>query len=238
MSTCCIVVPCYNESGRIQTERFDAFLKSHGNFSLLFVDDGSTDGTAQLLKSRQDKWAERWQVQVQPNNAGKAEAVRTGMIMAAEKGDYEYVGFLDADLSAPPETMVDLFAVLKSDLTFHSAFGSRVKRLGAHVERRTLRHIMGRVFATLVTQVLDVSSYDSQCGAKLFHSEQVSKLFSEPFVSNWLFDLELILRAEKQGIIEVPVREWREVGQSRMKLIDFINAPLALMRIRKHYLRS
>lgn len=236
MSTCCIVIPCYNEAGRIKPDRFRAFLKSHNHFSLLFVDDGSTDETLTLLKSFQDEWAARWQVMKLPENAGKAEAVRVGMMTAAENNQFDHIAFLDADLSAPLETIVDLLDVLDNNRHFHSAFGSRVKRLGAQVERRAIRHIMGRIFATLVTLILHVSSYDSQCGAKLFRASQIPVLFSEIFVSNWLFDLELILRSQKQGIVEVPVREWHEVGESRMKPIDFVKAPLALWRIRKHYL--
>lgn len=235
MPTCCLVVPCYNESDRLPVDAFVDFLKKNPGYSCLFVDDGSTDDTPQLLAKVVAILPEQLEYIIQPENGGKAEAVRSGMLHAARNTSNDFVGFIDADLSAPLPVMKELYEELNKREHCHSAFGSRVKRMGARVERRFLRHILGRIFATLSTNVLGVIAYDSQCGAKLFRRGVVAQLFTKPFVSNWFFDLELILRAEKKGIIEVPVTEWKEVGQSKIKLIDFINAPFEILKIRKHY---
>jgi len=235
MSSCCIVIPCFNETGRIQPELFLDFLRKNPDYTCLFVDDGSTDQTANLLRKAGGEFPERWLVHQQVPNGGKAAAVRSGMLLAAEKNTYDYIGFLDADLSAPLFTISDLYAVLEKENAFHSAFGSRIKRLGAKVERKVIRHILGRIFATLTTVVLKVASYDSQCGAKLFRREMVPVLFADSFVSNWFFDLEIIIRADRTGIVEVPVRQWKEVGKSKIKWTDFLKAPFELLRIRRHY---
>lgn len=236
MSTCCLVVPCYNESGRLRVEAFVEFLRENSNYRCLFVDDGSTDDTARMLEDAVGLLPEQMAFLKQPQNGGKAEAVRCGMLYAPQKFSIDLVGFIDADLSAPLNVMLELQEMLDESTQYHSAFGSRVKRMGAFVERKFLRHLLGRIFATVATKVLGVIAYDSQCGAKLFRVSETEKYFSKPFVSNWFFDLELILRAGKKGIIEVPVSEWKEVGQSKIKFIDFIKAPFEILKIRRHYL--
>lgn len=235
MPNCCLVVPCFNEANRIQLPRFVEFLVAHPQFCCLFVDDGSTDNTYTLLFDVQRAYPKQIELLKLDKNCGKAEAVRRGMLRAFENSEYQYVGFIDADLSAPLEVMKELLKELTENDQWHSAFGSRVKRLGAIIDRRLKRHIMGRVFATLSTNLLGVVVYDSQCGAKLFRREVVTLLFGKPFVSNWIFDLEIILRAKQKGIVEVPVSEWRETGQSKIKPIDFLKVPWQMLKIRRAY---
>lgn len=235
MLNCCLVIPCFNEANRIQLPRFAQFLDTHPEYCCLFVDDGSTDNTYALLSDAQRLRPGQIELLKLNKNSGKAEAVRQGMLKALENGAYQYVGFIDADLSAPLEVMTALLDELEKNNQWHSAFGSRVKRLGAVIDRRLTRHIFGRVFATLSTGLLGVVSYDSQCGAKLFRREVVVSLFGEPFVSNWIFDLEIILRANHQGMVEVPVSEWRETGQSKIKPIDFLKVPWQMLKIKKVY---
>lgn len=227
------MVPCYNEAARLEPDEFSRFLAAHSDFDFLFVDDGSTDATVEVLKDFCGKHPGRAAYICNPQNSGKAFSVRNGMLHACKK--YDRVGFLDADLSAPPEAMVQLDEALSRFPEARAAFGSRVKRLGASIERNELRHLAGRVFATLANLMLHVGSYDSQCGAKMFSSKVVPVLFEAPFVSNWFFDLELILREGQQGIVEVPLDTWLEKGGSKIKAIDFLKAPLELWRIRKHY---
>lgn len=227
------MVPCYNEAARLVPGDFARFLAKNDDFDFLFVDDGSTDRTVEVLQDFCSSHPGRAEYICNPQNGGKAFSVQNGMLHACKK--YDRVGFLDADLSAPPEAMAQLDEALDRFPAARAAFGSRVKRLGAIIERNELRHLAGRVFATLANLMLHVGSYDSQCGAKLFNSEVVPALFEAPFVSNWFFDLELILREGQKGIVEVPLNEWVEKGGSKIKSSDFLKAPLELWRIRKHY---
>ena len=123
------------------------------------------------------------------------------------------------------------------------ALGSRVKRLGSQIDRRTIRHVLGRVFSTCANAVLAIPVYDSQCGAKLFRLEAVEHVFAEPFITRWCFDLEILVRlrnhlgsdAFRTAAIEVPLGQWREVGGSKLGPAQMLRVPLDLLRIRSHY---
>ena len=97
-------------------------------------------------------------------------------------------------------------------------FGSRIARSGAYVRRSVLRHYLGRIFVTLVDLCLGIRLYDSQCGAKLFRTEVADKVFREPFLSLWIFDLEIVLRLGTDEIVEVPLQQWIDVPGSKVKL--------------------
>ena len=90
------MIPCYNEEQRLDGGSFLSFVRRDSSTQLLFVDDGSTDGTAGLLEELRGQAAERVRILALEKNAGKAEAVRRGILAALEAG-HSYVGFLDAD---------------------------------------------------------------------------------------------------------------------------------------------
>src|SRR4051794_17444571 len=93
-----VVVPCYNEAERLDAAAFCAFARAHDDLFFLFVDDGSTDGTRDVLDDlhRHDPIAFR--VLRLGRNCGKAEAVRRGMLVALES-EPAYAGYWDADLA-------------------------------------------------------------------------------------------------------------------------------------------
>ncbi len=127
--------------------------------------------------------------------------------------------------------------------------GSRVKLLGKRIERRPLRHYLGRVFATAVSLALSLHVYNTQCGAKLFRvSASLNELFAEPFRSRWIFDVEIIARLVKnrrgkklpqpqEVVYEMPLTEWRDIRGSKVKPYDFVKAIIELARIYNHYIR-
>ncbi|HET6418342.1 MAG TPA: hypothetical protein VFG22_18740, partial [Polyangiales bacterium] len=118
-----------------------------------------------------------------------------------------------------------------------------VQRAGAAIERNATRHYTGMAFATLASRALDISLYDTQCGAKLFARDLVPGLFSEPFLTRWLFDLELLMRLRRllgreefdRIVYEHPLSVWVEKGDSRIRLRDALAVPYDLARIRRAY---
>lgn len=242
MQNVCVVVPCYNEEQRFRTADVLAFLDTHPNAALCLVDDGSRDGTLGVLKALQQQRPAQVVVHAVSPNGGKAAAVRAGVLFAAQAGEWPVLGYWDADLSTPFSEVDRLLAVLDADPSCRLVMGSRVKRLGAQIDRRVARHILGRLFAACATGILGLSVYDSQCGAKLFRRDTVDVFFREPFLTRWLFDLEMLARLRNQvGVAamdsarEVPINRWMEVGGSKLRASEMIQVPLELLRIRSQY---
>lgn len=235
-----VVIPCYNEAERLSEAQVLA-LVGHPGVDVLLVDDGSSDGTAALLERiSRSAPVGRARFLVLPENRGKAEAVRTGMLAALE-GGASIVGYADADFATPPEEL----AHLKSELERSGALvalGARIARLGAHIDRKASRHYLGRVFATGASLVLGLAVYDTQCGAKLFRDTPALRhALRDPFSSRWAFDVELIGRLTAGGpgappivpaeMIEVPLRTWIDVGGSKLSARGAVKAGLDLMAL-------
>jgi glycosyltransferase involved in cell wall biosynthesis len=243
MPEVCLVIPCYNEARRLPVEAVLSFVAAHRDCSVCFVNDGSSDSTRHTLEALRARAPERVLVLDLERNGGKAEAVRRGVLHVAAGQRYEMIGYWDADLSTPLEQVQAMRDTLEQHQASVLAMGSRWRRLGSSIERSARRHMLGRVFATAASLVLDLPVYDSQCGAKLFRASATDVLFKEPFTTTWLFDLELLARlrnhlglAEVQrAVFEVPLTEWREVGGSKLGLAAMMAAPVDLFRIHRRY---
>lgn len=241
-----LIIPCYNETARFPREQFEKHLLALPGLSLLFVDDGSKDGTADMLRSFCGSHSGRCGLLVLQKNAGKAEAVRQGMLKAAsEDGTFDYYGYFDADLAIPLDEAFLFFAFLQERRPVFILSG-RVKLLGTtRIERFLYRHILGRMFATYVSWVMDLAVYDTQCGAKLVRSDMARKLFEEPFMSRWLFDIELLYRCIgiygrsrlEEEVAEVPLRRLHDPGGSTVTFSRASRLPIELLRIRNTYRR-
>ena len=247
--TCVVVVPCYNEAERLQPLRFAEFLEQDGNVHFLFVNDGSTDATLQVLKQLRATHPDRIEILDRQPNGGKAEAVRCGMLNAIEEGRAAYTGFWDADLATPLTVIPHLLARLAREPRLEMIFGSRVRLLGHHIHRRTIRHYLGRCFATGVSIVLGLPIYDTQCGAKLFRvTPDLRAILAAPFQSRWIFDVEIIARFlalhnedahyAEESIYESALPRWEDVAGSKVKPADFFVAFYELMKIRRIYRRA
>lgn len=220
-----VVVPCFNEADRLERAEFEAFLDTSGAPGLLFVDDGSTDGTADLLHGIAGSRRDRAQVLSLPGNRGKAEAVRAGLRAAMADGA-GCVGYWDADLATPLAAILDFAAVIASRPTVDVVMGSRVRMLGRRIRRSGTRHYLGRLYATLASLALRLPVYDTQCGAKLFRSTAcLEEALAAPFRSRWSFDVELLRRLQRawgdsgvERIVEIPLDEWCDRGGSKVTL--------------------
>lgn len=240
-----IIVPCYNEARRISMSAFIDYLEDHPHAAFYFVDDGSTDHTLKLLVDVQMKYPARVEVLALPHNVGKAEAVRQGLCHVL-RTEVPMVGFLDADLAAPLSSIPLLVKTL-IDHDNDLVMGSRVLMLGYQIKRQRLRHYIGRVFATAAAMTLQLPVYDTQCGAKVLRTTSTLKeIVQQPFMSKWLFDIELIARLKRalpdrfnaphQNVIrECPLPVWEDKTGSKLKMGDGVAAIMDLIKIAQKY---
>lgn len=235
-----IIVPCYNESKRLNPNAFLSALEDFATLSFLFVDDGSTDETLNIIKSIKKINPAQVEVMCLSKNFGKAEAVRQGVITSL-KDSFDFVGYWDADL-ATPLSAIEKFCSILVFTNAQIVIGSRVRLLGKKIERRAIRHYLGRVFATCASILLDICIYDTQCGAKIFkNSDSLSRVFCKPFKVNWTFDVEILARflivenasptETSSQWVELPLGEWIDVKGSKVKFKDFIKCGLEICKL-------
>jgi glycosyltransferase involved in cell wall biosynthesis len=240
-----VVVPCYNEEHRLPVEEFRRFRLDGARVEFCFVNDGSTDGTLRLIESLAAEDPARFCVVNLDRNRGKAEAVRRGMLEAfAKKPDL--VGFWDADLATPLDQIGEFLKVFSERPEIEMVFAARVRLLGRSISRDPRRHYVGRAGATLISSSLGLAVYDTQCGAKLFRvSDAMQEIFAAPFLSRWIFDVEIIARfvrmrgreAAARAIYELPIMVWHDVKGSKVKSTDFLRALKDLWKIHRAYNR-
>jgi len=237
--TTTIVIPCFNEERRLDQKAFLQLSEVEG-VTLLFVDDGSFDGTIQILEEMSGK-STSIKLLILPENLGKGNAIRAGVLQAAQEGA-QIVGYLDADLATPIDEMVRIVETLKAKPAISVVLGARVKRLGSTIERRNVRHYAGRAYATGAALALDIPVYDTQCGAKAMRvTPQLVAAFTEKFRSSWSFDVRLIHRlmsgtSSTTGLLssefyEMPLESWREVPGSKFRLRQGFKAVADLLAI-------
>jgi glycosyltransferase involved in cell wall biosynthesis len=237
---CTLVIPCYNEALRLRPAQFLSFARANRQNRYLFVDDGSTDATRAIVTSIADQLPNQVDVLGLPRNVGKGEAVRQGVLSRAVQQS-EFFGYWDADLAAPLSAANLLLERMRSDSCLEAAIGSRFRHLGSRILRSPVRHCIGRIMATAVSLSLRIPVYDTQCGAKLFrNSPRVIELFQTPFVSRWLFDVELLSRLLPYGdedysgrVAEVSLPEWSDVPGSKVTITAGIRSLFELMMIVK-----
>jgi dolichyl-phosphate beta-glucosyltransferase len=243
----CIVVPCYNEAARLRGAEFADFVRKHDRICFLFVNDGSKDGTLRVLQQLCAEDPERLFCLDLGTNHGKAEAVRLGMLHCIRDLHPKFTGFWDADLATPLEVIPEFVDEMLRHPSCKMVFGSRVRLLGHAVKRKLIRHYLGRVFATVVSLLMQLEVYDTQCGAKVFRVDSdLGDLFAEPFLSRWIFDVEIIARVIRaaQGdrirvenmIFEMPLMQWEDVAGSKVHPTDFLRAMGEIWAIRRRYL--
>lgn len=234
-----VVIPFYNEENRISKEEFNQLFSEFKEEDFLLIDDASTDKTLEILNNFQHRFPNVSTLSL-PENLGKAEAIRHGILHS--KTQKKFTAYLDADLATPMEELYKMKVFIKENPQYNFVMGSRIKRMGSQITRYVYRHYIGRIFATIISGfILKTPVYDTQCGAKIIKKELAYDLFSSPFVSKWLFDVELLLRYKQQNpdfersIYEYPLKTWIEKGESKIRFIDFIKFPFQLIKIYFHY---
>jgi dolichyl-phosphate beta-glucosyltransferase len=226
--TLTIVLPAFNEEARLGSalDELFGYLHRRGHrardgrpgaeelpdaIGVLVVDDGSTDGTAALVRARPEHATGELELLSVPHG-GKGAAVRAGMLHAT--GDL--VVFADADMATPPDELVPLVRALQ---TSDAAYGSRIQPDGSDMRKSQppWRRALGKTFHLLASAWVAGPVADTQCGFKGFRRDVARDVFARQLVTSIVFDVEVIFLVRRRGYghTVVPIR-WSDRRGSRM----------------------
>jgi dolichyl-phosphate beta-glucosyltransferase len=233
-----IVVPCYNEALRLDSGYFDRLLSAN-TASWLFVDDGSTDGTLDKLRELSEKYGST--ILKHPVNSGKSEALLTGFKYLSSHGKHlKWIGMLDADPAFDTTEINSIISNLCSYTStgYDAIFTSRVRLSGRKILRKTHRHVVGRLIATLFGLFWRSIPYDTQCGFKFFRASDLTRLKTFRVRTKWFFEIELIIELERLldrelSIWEIPLEYWKDIGKSKIKIINIYSITLEIIYVLK-----
>ncbi len=239
-----IVLPAYNEEARLggALDELFGYLRRPGDRAregspgpealpgrvrVLVVDDGSSDGTAALVRGRPEAgettgaWPKLDLLAVP--HGGKGAAVRAGMLAA----ETDLVVFMDADMATPPDQLPLLARALE---TSDVALGSRIQPDGSDMRasQPLYRRLIGLLFRALASLWVTGPIRDTQCGFKGFRRSAAQDLFGRQRVTSIVFDVEIIYLARRRGyrLAVVPIH-WADRAGSHMRMRPGLAARVA-----------
>jgi glycosyltransferase involved in cell wall biosynthesis len=241
MSRTLLVIPHYNDAERLEPFMKELIRMLPSHFSILVSDDGSRNSEREKLVSQihhfqaltachgpqvmKSLFAEK--------NEGKGAAIIRGW---KEAEGFSLLAFTDADGAVSAEEIIRAESFFRSEgCNTEALFGSRVKMLGRSIQRSLLRHISGRIFATLVSEIGKIPVYDTQCGLKILTLEAYQCIKPYLHTQGFAFDVELalLLIKYKKKIIEFPI-DWNDVPGSKVRLIrDAVRMSWQILKIKK-----
>ncbi|UOB19060.1 response regulator [Abyssalbus ytuae] len=237
-----VVIPCYNEATRLASKEFTDFVDSNLGYYLCFINDGSTDNTLNVLNNLAKGRENYISVYNCEKNRGKAEAVRQGILFLSKNDQLDYIGYLDADLSTDFRDFDDLVKIIETS-EFKIVSGSRISRMGANITKESARKIISMTINFIIQKILGMNFRDTQCGAKIMDKDIAQNMFNKPFITRWLFDVEIFMRMKKfygkenalKMICEQPLKRWIHANGSKLSIRDSLKIGNQLIRIAFHY---
>ena len=228
-----LVIPMFDEQARIG-DSIDVLAASGlvDDVELVLVDDGSSDGTAEVAEAGLVHAGFRHaRVLRLPQNRGKGAAVREGMLAARGASRV----FVDADLCVSAEDIIRCFAELESGRA-DVVYGTRAHP-GSELHRNQPAHrvLSGRTFNLLLRVLGLTDERDTQCGLKGFSARAADAIFGRMTTDRFAFDVEVLARAARSGMHVVPLPvQWSHVEASRVRPVrDGIDMAMAVVRIRR-----
>ena len=224
------IIPVFNEGKRLEKtfEALRQFQCDANTLEVIFVNDGSTDATEEMLSDFLKTYPQGRLV-TYTSNRGKGYAVTLGMQRAT--GDYRL--FFDADMSTPISEFKKFMPVLEEGVDV--VIGTRKTGDALLLERQPwLRETMGKVFTAMSNHLIGSTISDFTCGFKCFSRKSAAVIFATTRIERWAYDVEILLYARLNGftIAEVPV-VWKNDKNTSVRLFkDTVRSFIDLVRIR------
>ncbi|GAB5538700.1 MAG: polyprenol monophosphomannose synthase [Salibacteraceae bacterium] len=233
MSEALVIIPTYNEKENVERMIRTVF-DLPAEFDILIVDDGSPDGTADIVKSLMMEFPERLHIQERTGKLGLGTAYIHGFRWGLKRA-YEYFFEMDCDFSHKPDDLVRLYIACK-DGEADVAIGSRYVK-GGKVENWPVGRILMSYFASVyVRMVLWMNIMDTTAGFKCYRRRvlETIDLDAVTFVG-YAFQIEMKYRAwrKKFSLVEVPITFTdRIAGTSKMSTGIFKEAFFGVLQMR------
>ena len=230
MDNISLIIPLYNEENRIKKNLkiIQNFLKRK-NIEIIFVNDGSDDGSEKIIKRFISKNKNKKLIQYisYKKNVGKGYALKKGVLNSKKK----WILICDVDMSVQPN-QIDIWNKKKYILKVNEAYFASRKHSLSKIETSFVRKLLGVIFNLIIFFLFGIKIKDTQCGFKLFNRNYAKSIFGKISSYRFSFDVELVLLLKKKkiNIRELPVN-W--IHKSGSKLNIFYDMPLMLYDLLK-----
>lgn len=218
-----IIIPAYNEEkrigkilenyGRFFTEKYEK--KEISDFEILVVINNTKDKTEEIVKKYSKKYKKIKYLNFK--QGGKGFAIIKGFEDAVKRKS-DLIGFVDADMSTPPEAFYGLIRNIKN---YDGIIADRWDKRSIITPKQSLfRRLISRVYNLIVRILFFLPFRDTQCGAKLFKRRVIENNYRKLVTSNWAFDIALLycLRKESNALIKSIPTIWHDDTGSKVNL--------------------
>ena len=229
-----VIIPTYNEKENIEAI-IDAVMGQPHQFDILIVDDGSPDGTANLVRGRMDKYPGRIHMVERSGKLGLGTAYIAGFKWALERPEYEYIFEMDADFSHNPADLVRLYKAC-ADEGADMAVGSRYIT-GVNVVNWPMGRVLMSYYASAYVRLITrLNIRDTTAGFACYRRRVLQTIELDKIkFKGYAFQIEMKVTTHKCGftIKEVPiVFVNRENGVSKMSSGIFGEAVFGVIRLK------
>lgn len=234
MSDSLVIIPTYNEKENVENI-IRAVFGLPRQFDVLIIDDGSPDGTAQIVKTLQKEFPERLHIVERSGKQGLGTAYIAGFKWSLER-DYQYIFEMDADFSHPPKDLLNLYEACHSGEA-DVAVGSRYVNNLVSVVNWPIGRILMSYFASIYVRIITgLKVKDTTAGFVCYTRKVLERFeFEKIKFKGYAFQIEMKFTSYKYGfkIKEVPIIFVnRELGVSKMSGGIFSEALFGVIRLK------